>query len=234
MKTKSATPPQRATRSSTRGIGKSANVQSRTQTSTTSTKGKNKPRPRKQNIAAVLEQYHTQTNVDPNHSSIMFRYPRELFAIMTSYLPEEALISLSLTCKLALQLIGSDCWTGLKRQGRHSLGRKTLMKYFCRDSPGTDYCEYCNTLHPPLKPPRTHRETSLTKNCFSQWALVDYFPQVKTNDGPGYSLLWPHIKEAFDKGASDPNSTDVLKGDLTTTSHAKVVIHSGFFGQLDQ
>jgi hypothetical protein len=49
------------------------------------------------------------------------------------------------------------------------------------------------TLHPPLKPPRGHRETKLTKHCFGWWSSIDYLPN---DEFGGYNLLWEHIAEA--------------------------------------
>jgi len=49
------------------------------------------------------------------------------------------------------------------------------------------------TLHPPLKPPREHRETKLTKHCFGPWSTIDYLPSDELGR---YNLLWEHIAEA--------------------------------------
>jgi hypothetical protein len=51
--------------------------------------------------------------------------------------------------------------------------------------------------------------------CMSQWGLIDYFPQVKNDDGsPGYSLVYPHIQSVF----ASPSSLDTLVGRFTADS----------------
>lgn len=108
---------------------------------------------------------------------------------------------LSLTCKEILNLVGTDSWA-LCHSKRQSYDQ-TKKTYVCfRDSmipllghdSGWVNCFPCMTLHPPLKPPRSHRQTKLTKTCFGQWCVIDYLP--KDSDGGGYSLLWEHIVEA--------------------------------------
>jgi len=95
------------------------------------------------------------------------------------------------------------------------------MQCLIRDAPeALTFCVYCNTLHPPLKPPRTHRVTKLTKICMSQWAVVDYFPQVRDEEQErGYSLLHAHIKEVFEKRVTEPAAIKLLSGEYATTIH---------------
>lgn len=97
------------------------------------------------------------------------------------------------------------------------------MQCLVRDNPpDLTFCVYCNTLHPPLKPPRTHRVTKLTKVCMSQWAVVDYFPQVRDEEQEGgYSLLHAHIQDVFNKRDSDAASAsaDLLSGHFTSSKN---------------
>ncbi|KUJ08946.1 uncharacterized protein LY89DRAFT_558811, partial [Mollisia scopiformis] len=119
--------------------------------------------------------------------------PREIFDEITSLLEPDALTCLSLTCKPILNVVGRKPWTEChtKRQvyyDRTSNFRRRLIPLLHRDAPHMIFCAWCNTLHPPLKPPREHRKTKLTKHCFGQWSTIDYLK--------GYSLLWEHIEEA--------------------------------------
>jgi hypothetical protein len=146
----------------------------------------------------------------------------ELFTHITTFLPPEALVCLSLTCKLALQYIGPECWRHPEIRKRQYYCRRHLLQCLMQDKPqDLTYCTHCNTLHPPLKPPRTHRVTKLTKICMSQWAGADYFCQVRDEEQEGgYSLLHPHIQEVFDKRETDASAIDILSGQYSTSTHA--------------
>jgi hypothetical protein len=77
-------------------------------------------------------------------------------------------------------------------------------------------------MHPPLQPPRSHRETKLTKRCFGQDAMIDYLPQDALH---GYNPVFVHIANAIEQTknyASKSNvgpPIDTLSGDLTTTKN---------------
>lgn len=228
MKTRPERITQRTTRSGTRGVrppttsahkGKTKVAKS---TLNPKTQLKAKSRRSENYVPDALQEYHTRTTKDPNHSSILLRQPREIFDQFIEHLPIESLICLSLTCKLALQFIGSTCWTSANIKGRRYYSRTQLLKCLMRDSPpNLSFCEHCNTLHPPLQPPRLHKETRLTKTCMSQWALVDYFPQLKDGEESGYSLLFPHIQEVFKNREANTSSIDLLSANYTTSAHAK-------------
>jgi hypothetical protein len=76
----------------------------------------------------------------------------------------------------------------------------------------------CNTLHPPLKPARTHRRTKLTTVCFGQDAMIDYLPQDNSH---GYNPVFLHIAEALKLSANRARkrehglAIDMLAGDFT-------------------
>ncbi|OAG06021.1 uncharacterized protein CC84DRAFT_1164407 [Paraphaeosphaeria sporulosa] len=95
------------------------------------------------------------------------------------------------------------------------------MQCLIRDNPpDLTLCVYCNTLHPPLKPPRTHKVTKLTKVCMSQWAVVGYFPQVWDEEQEGgYSLLHAHIHDVFEKRDTDPAAAELLAGHYSTSKN---------------
>lgn len=83
-----------------------------------------------------------------------------------------------------------------------------------------DFCERCDTLHPPLPPARSHRETKLTKWCLGQEAMIDYLPGDATH---GYNPVFVHIANAMgesqdfaSKGAVGP-LIDTMSGSFTIT-----------------
>lgn len=86
-----------------------------------------------------------------------------------------------------------------------------------------DYCPRCNTLHPPLQPPRSHRETKLTKWCFGQDAMIDYLPQDAVH---GYNPLFVHIANAMEESKDfaskgcNGSLIDTLSGDFTITKRS--------------
>lgn len=216
---------ERTTRSSTRGIQKPA--RSTQKGALNVFKPVSKPvtarrrNPHRQGLPLALEQHRKQTQLDPTASGALLKIPRELFALITTFLPPEATICLSLTCKLALQYTGTEHWQHREIRNHNCHSRLHLMQCLIRDAPeNLTFCNFCNTLHPPLKPPRTHRVTKLTKKCMSQWAVVDYFPQVRGEESEtGYSLLHAHIHEVFEKRDAEPLSTDLLSGHYQTTKH---------------
>jgi hypothetical protein len=232
MRTKAKPKPQRITRSSTRGVQKPARatrVKSNTpldhptKTTIAANKRPNNKRPNRKVSSRVLQEYHERSDLDPNGSTNLFHHPREIFDNITGCLSTESLICLSLTCKLALQYIGASCWTDPQINGHEFRARQNLMHCLARDAPPhLSYCEYCNTMHPPLLPPRSHCQTKLTKKCMSQWAVIDYFPQVRPGEGnAGYSLLHRHISEVFENREAESPSTDILSGNYATTINPK-------------
>lgn len=141
--------------------------------------------------------------------------------MIVRHLEPEWLVSLSLTCKLSLHYIGTEPWKLHEIRSHRSHPRSNFLSSLVRDAPpGLTYCPFCNTLHPPLRLPRLHRATKLTKICMSQWAIIDYIPQVRDPDQEhGYSLLHPHIEQVFHDRATDPASTASLAGHYKTSVH---------------
>ncbi|KAF2451010.1 hypothetical protein P171DRAFT_516750 [Karstenula rhodostoma CBS 690.94] len=208
--------PTRPTRKKASGVTKPPSQPTPARKRTTKRKG----------LPHALEEYHKQSSTDPNASSPrpkLTSLPLELFTHITTCLPPEALVCLSLTCKLALQYIGAECWRHPEIRKHQYHCRRHLMQCLIRDNPpDLTFCNFCNTLHPPLKPPRTHRVTKLTKICMSQWAVVDYFPQVRDEQQEGsYSLLHAHIHDVFNRrdGDPDPKAADLLAGNYSTAQH---------------
>jgi hypothetical protein len=139
-----------------------------------------------------------------NHDTLLANLPQEIFDKITSLLGPDSQTCLSLTCKLILSIVGREVWSEChsKRQiwtipkrghGSWINDRHTLIPLLARDAPHLTECVSCMTLHPPLKHPREHRETSLTKACFGPWSTIDYLPK---DDFGRYSLVWEHVLEA--------------------------------------
>ncbi|KAL2837248.1 hypothetical protein BJY01DRAFT_258445 [Aspergillus pseudoustus] len=158
----------------------------------------------------------SQTSTDPNESSRLFRIPRELLYEITAHLPPAGLACLTLTCKLALETLGTDSWAAFRGRARlyHS-PEGSLCNLLARDLPGHEYCVRCETAHPPLKPPRGHRCTKYTQSCFGFEATIDSWPQTEHG---GYSIVWPHIQQTFEaRGADAVNSPplELFEGDFS-------------------
>ncbi|KAE8356069.1 hypothetical protein BDV28DRAFT_161970 [Aspergillus coremiiformis] len=151
---------------------------------------------------------------DPNRNLAIFGLPKELFDGIISFLPPEAAACFSLTCKEALHLLGTTSWTYFRGRSRRYRAHGSLVKLLQRDLPGSEYCLRCETLHPPLKPPKDHRETRSTKPCMGQDASIDYWPQTASG---GYSVVWAHILHAFQsQPPSEPSPPiDLFDGDFT-------------------
>ncbi|KAI1409073.1 hypothetical protein F5Y13DRAFT_182302 [Hypoxylon sp. FL1857] len=162
-------------------------------------------------IPSYLQRSNEDASSDPNQKSWLFAFPREIIQEISTHLPLESAVCLTLTCKLALHVVGTSCWEDERiskrwcMDPRTSLVRRTLFLELLRrdvEGVGLEFCKACNTLHPPLKRPSEHRKTKLTKYCWGQDAIVDYLPQGE--DGLGYSLVFSHIKEAM--ASTPPNS----------------------------
>lgn len=155
---------------------------------------------------------------DPNRSTILFSLPIELIHEIASHLPAGSEVCLTLTCKEAANVLGTDSWSDESVRKRWGPSRKAMLEALVRDGIGeSDYCPRCDTLHPPLPPPRSHRPTKLTTYCFGQDASMDYLPCDETH---GYSLLFPHIREAMEAPASQGNpraEIELLSGDFAAT-----------------
>ncbi|KAE8343177.1 hypothetical protein BDV24DRAFT_172943 [Aspergillus arachidicola] len=151
-----------------------------------------KPKP------TYLERSPSEAERDLNRQLRLFSLPREIFDTIINHLPPDAEACLTLTCKEALARLGTTSWASFRgRNRRYSLQYGycgSLVELLQRDIPGSEYCPRCETLHPPLRPPRDHRETKWTKLCMGQLASIDYWPQTPSG---GYSLVWEHILDAF-------------------------------------
>jgi hypothetical protein len=172
---------------------------------------------------AFLARSRDVINADPNRQVRLFALPRELLQQIASHLPLVSVICLTLTCKEAAEAIGTQSWANYKKEKRWSMDRHGFIELLARDwGDILDFCPRCDTMHPPLQPPRSHRETKLTKYCFGQNALIDYLPQDASH---GYNPVFVHIANALEeskdfvsKGDVGP-SIDTLSGNLTITKN---------------
>jgi hypothetical protein len=162
-------------------------------------------------------------NADPNRQIHLFTLPRELLQQITNHLALESVVCLTLTCKEAAEAIGTQSWTNYTKGKRWSLEREDFIKLVARDwGDILDFCPRCDTMHPPLQPPKSHRETKLTKCCFGQDAMIDYLPQDTSH---GYKPVFIHIANAIEdsknfasKGHVGP-PIDTLSGGFTITKN---------------
>ncbi|KAL4937742.1 hypothetical protein BDV06DRAFT_202286 [Aspergillus oleicola] len=132
----------------------------------------------------------------------LLNLPREILTQITSYLPSESTTCLTLTSHSALSLLGTASWadfTGPTR--RHNDCFNPLYTLLRRDQPELYPCSTCRIMHPPLKPPSTHRRTRFTRNCFHEDPVIDFWPRDETT-GAGYSLVFRHLSTAFQHHAS--------------------------------
>jgi hypothetical protein len=162
-------------------------------------------------------------NADPNRQVRLFALPQELLEQVAGHLPLVSVICLTLTCKGAAEAIGTQSWANYKKEKRWAMDRNGFMELLARDwGDILDFCRRCDTLHPPLQPPRSHRETRLTKWCFGQDAIIDYLPQDASH---GYSPVFLHIANAmeeskdFDSKGNVGLPIDTLSGDFTITKN---------------
>ncbi|KAH8204186.1 hypothetical protein TruAng_001606 [Truncatella angustata] len=148
---------------------------------------------------------------DPNRRAALFTVPVEMLRAISSHLPPASAVCLTLTCKLAVQTLGTTSWNDERvrrrryldyHMGRHH--RSSLIELLFHDLRPLDmiYCERCTTIHGPLKRPSAHRETKLTKYCWGQDAIIDYYPKSELG---GYSLVFDHIKHVIE--TTSPNSS---------------------------
>jgi hypothetical protein len=183
----------------------------------TTVKVKGKKRAKKE-LPSYLQRSH-ETENDPNRNNGLLNLPKEIFDEITSSLEPAALTCLSLTCKAILTFVGVKSWADCrsKRQYWDQTNRHSLIPLLSRDSPHLMICDTCTTLHPPLKPPREHRETKLTKHCFGQWSSIDYLPYDELG---GYNLLWEHIAGArnslkLESKVKIGSPIEILEGNFT-------------------
>jgi hypothetical protein len=181
-------------------------------------------RVRKPPALAFLARSQDIINADPNRQNRLFSLPKELLEQIACHLPLASVICLTLTCKEAAEFIGTESWARYKKEKQWLMDTVQFHELLARDwGDILDYCLRCNTLHPPLQPPRSHRETKLTKWCFGQDAMIDYLPQDAVH---GYNPLFVHIANAMEdseefasKGCKGP-LVDTLSGDFTITKRS--------------
>jgi hypothetical protein len=175
-------------------------IQETVQKGETPAKGKGKKRVKKEH-PSYLQRSH-ETGNGPNRNIQLLNLPRDIFNEITSWLEPDALTCLSLTCKDILSIVGGKSWAECRPKRQYwdqtkrlwtVVFRQSLIPLLGRDAPHLTLCDVCMTLHPPLKPPREHRETKLTKPCFGPWSTIDYLPSDELGR---YNLLWEHIVEA--------------------------------------
>ncbi|KAI0833939.1 hypothetical protein F5Y06DRAFT_181572 [Hypoxylon sp. FL0890] len=171
-------------------------------------------------VPSYLQRSEADASSDTNRKTLFVVFPCEIIQEILSYLRLESVICLTLTCKLALHVLGTSSWedeTIRKRRRRDPptklVPRRSFLELLSRDVEGTGwvFCKACNTLHPPPKRPSEHHKTKLTKCCWGPDGIVDYLPQGE--DGLGYSLVWPHIKVAMTSTSLDSTEPiDYLSG----------------------
>ncbi|KKK17905.1 hypothetical protein P175DRAFT_0285795 [Aspergillus ochraceoroseus IBT 24754] len=170
---------------------------------------------KKKSLPSYFQRPQREIAQDPNRCLRLFSLPREIFDEIVSHLPPDAEACFTLTCKEALNSIGTGSWAHFRGRARRYGSHGSLGELLQRDLPGYEYCPRCETLHPPIKPPYAHRVTRLTKLCLGQDGVLDIWPQSQSG---GYSIVFAHIREAF---ASQPASTatsppiDIFSGEFT-------------------
>ncbi|KAL3462107.1 hypothetical protein BJX64DRAFT_148326 [Aspergillus heterothallicus] len=178
-----------------------------------------KPKTVRKKAAAAKTYLHrlpSEAVTDPNSGSLLFRIPRQIFLEIANHLPPAGVACLTLTCKLALEVLGTDSWAEFCGRARLQHGPEdSLCNLLSRDLPSHEYCVRCETMHPPLRQPHAHRCTKYTRSCFGFESTIDTWPQ--TADG-GYSLVWPHIQQSYEERAADLTTgppLDLFAGDST-------------------
>ncbi|RDW62194.1 hypothetical protein BP6252_11627 [Coleophoma cylindrospora] len=184
---------------------------------------KSKKRTKKEH-PSYLQRSHDAEH-DPNQSIRLLNLPRDIFDEITTLLEPDSLACLSLTCKEIMAIIGRESWIQCRSKRRiwdstrssWTHFRHSFISLLSRDTPHLTFCDVCTTLHPPLKPPREHREMKLTKHCFGQWSIIDYLPSDELGQ---YNLLWEHILEARESLIPGPTNKigspiELLDGSFT-------------------
>ncbi|KAK9776274.1 hypothetical protein SCAR479_07180 [Seiridium cardinale] len=169
-----------------------------------------KPKANLPSYTSYLHRPQQEVSSDPNQRTRLFAVPVEITREVASHLSPAHAVCLTLTCKLALQTLGTSSWNHESVRQRWHLDpltnicqRTALLELLVHDLQHQDmvYCERCNSIHGPLKKPSDHRETKLTKYCWGQDAAIDY-PRSELG---GYSLVFDHIRQVFETTA--PNSS---------------------------
>ncbi|KAI0008411.1 hypothetical protein F4779DRAFT_450955 [Xylariaceae sp. FL0662B] len=181
----------------------------------------------KKPLPSYFQRSAADESLDPNQHIRLFALPREVIREIASKLHPESAVCLTLTCKLALHILGCSCWTDESVQKRWNRNPETniehrplLLELLYRDiqTPGYELCPRCCTLHPPLKRPSEHPRTPMTKYCWGQDAVIDYLP--RSEDGRGYSLVFAHIKSVLSSTSPDSGSPiEYLSGSFEVPHH---------------
>lgn len=172
---------------------------------------------------AFLSRTQHVINADPNRRTCLFTLPRELLVQIASNLPLVSVICLTLTCKEAAEAIGTESWAKYRKEKQWLMDREEFFDLLAKDwGDVLEFCPRCDTLHPPLQPPRSHRETRVTKCCFGQDAMIDYLPQDAIH---GYNPVFHHIANAMEESKDSGSKHDVgplidtLSGNSTITKN---------------
>ncbi|PSN70396.1 hypothetical protein BS50DRAFT_585826 [Corynespora cassiicola Philippines] len=217
----------KSTRSSTRShpVKEPINRGRRRRESTQPPTPKPTHRVKKRSILSFLDRSSEEIEADCNRKTRILSLSAELVKRINSYLPLDSAVCFSLTCKEALRVLGPGSWMQLKKYGWQVQSWNNpppaesfpqLLSRDCRDI--LSFCDICFTLHPPIKPPRSHRVTRLTKKCLGQWAVIDYLPSDAEH---GYFPLYSHIEEAMSSSSAFASKgtfgepIDLLSGDFT-------------------
>ncbi|KAG0648568.1 hypothetical protein D0Z07_5391 [Hyphodiscus hymeniophilus] len=186
----------------------------------TATRSGSKKRAKKDHLSNLTVSH--EAGKDSVQTTRLLKLPGETFEEITSWLEPDSLTCLSLTCKEILSIVGRESWTQCRSRRQYwdpcraswVNFKHSLIPLLGRDAPHLVVCDTCMTLHPPLKPPREHGETKLTKHCFGQWSSINYLPHDELG---GYNLLFEHIVEARKSLTTDNDGSpiEVLDGNFT-------------------
>ncbi|KAI1456642.1 hypothetical protein F4805DRAFT_431919 [Annulohypoxylon moriforme] len=164
-------------------------------------------------LSSYAQQSGANVASDPNQNSWLFTFPREIVRKISSFLPPESVVCLTLTCKLALHILGTSSWKDeminrpwIKTFNKRSRPRLMLMELLNRDMEelGFVVCKSCITLHKPLKRPSEFRKMKLTRFCWTHHSVVEFLPL--NEDGFGYNLVGEHIRYVMRSTPIDSDS----------------------------
>ncbi|KAK0653985.1 hypothetical protein QBC41DRAFT_386880 [Cercophora samala] len=160
----------------------------------------------------ALDEAFLISTANQDNSMLFGKLPIELFQDITSYLPIESQLCLTLTCKLALGIIGKSTWLLVREWRRIGLWVSNtfrehpwepvidklilFLEIISRDTPSLQLCYVCRILHGQIPPPFEFIASKHTWACWD-WrkAVIDIFP--RTPEGKGYILALPHIERCF-------------------------------------
>jgi hypothetical protein len=156
--------------------------------------------------------------------------PTELLQEISSYLPVYSRALLSLTCKNMLYLLGNESWAephiADRWNGDHLVAegttwetncRNTFLKTLAKDANNLFFCAECRVLHQNLPAPGDLRLKTQGKSaCLIKGGVIDWFPR---DENKGYTLVWKHIKKAFDTQEKPSFVNQNLEIEIPTLSY---------------